>query len=197
MKMSKRKTPGLNTGAMSDISFLLLTFFLLTSSINTEQGIPRKLPPPKADDQKDEIIDIKRRNVLEVEVNYLDQISCNGEVIMISELKDKAKEFFANPTNSDELPEKSNKLIDGIGDFAVSKGVVSLRNDQGTSYDMYVQVQNELQRAVNELRDETALQYFGKKFSVLDSAAQRSVSSAIPMSISEAPPMDYGTQGAQ
>lgn len=195
--MSKRKTPGLNTGAMSDISFLLLTFFLLTSSINTEQGIPRKLPPPKADDQKDEIIDIKRRNVLEVEVNYLDQISCNGEVIMISELKDKAKEFFANPTNSDELPEKSNKLIDGIGDFAVSKGVVSLRNDQGTSYDMYVQVQNELQRAVNELRDETALQYFGKKFSVLDSAAQRSVSSAIPMSISEAPPMDYGTQGAQ
>lgn len=195
--MSKRKTPGLNTGAMSDISFLLLTFFLLTSSINTEQGIPRKLPPPKAEDQKDEIIDIKRRNVLEVEVNYLDQISCNGEVIMISELKDKAKEFFANPTNSDELPEKSNKLIDGIGDFAVSKGVVSLRNDQGTSYDMYVQVQNELQRAVNELRDETALQYFGKKFSVLDSAAQRSVSSAIPMSISEAPPMDYGTQGAQ
>ena len=195
--MSKRKTPGLNTGAMSDISFLLLTFFLLTSSINTEQGIPRKLPPPKAEDQKDEIVDIKRRNVLEVEVNYLDQISCNGEVIMISELKDKAKEFFANPTNSDELPEKTNKLIDGIGDFAVSKGVVSLRNDQGTSYDMYVQVQNELQRAVNELRDETALQYFGKKFSVLDSAAQKSVSSAIPMSISEAPPMDYGTQGAQ
>ena len=182
---------------MSDISFLLLTFFLLTSSINTEQGIPRKLPPPKAEDQKDEIVDIKRRNVLEVEVNYLDQISCNGEVIMISELKDKAKEFFANPTNSDELPEKTNKLIDGIGDFAVSKGVVSLRNDQGTSYDMYVQVQNELQRAVNELRDETALQYFGKKFSVLDSAAQKSVSSAIPMSISEAPPMDYGTQGAQ
>lgn len=195
--MSKRKTPGLNTGAMSDISFLLLTFFLLTSSINTEQGIPRKLPPPKAEDQQDEIVDIKRRNVLEVEVNYLDQISCNGEVIMISELKDKAKEFFANPTNSDELPEKTNKLIDGIGDFAVSKGVVSLRNDQGTSYDMYVQVQNELQRAVNELRDETALQYFGKKFSVLDSAAQKSVSSAIPMSISEAPPMDYGTQGAQ
>ena len=194
--MSKRKTPGLNTGAMSDISFLLLTFFLLTSSINTEQGIPRKLPPPKADDQKDEIIDIKRRNVLEVEVNYLDQISCNGEVIMISELKDKAKEFFANPTNSDELPEKSNKLIDGIGDFAVSKGVVSLRNDQGTSYDMYVQVQNELQRAVNELRDETALQYFGKKYDALDSSAQRAITTAIPMSISEAPPIDYSNTGA-
>ena len=72
----------------------------------------------------------------------------------------------------------------------------SLTNDQGTSYNMYVQVQNELQRAVNELRDETALLYFGKKYDGLDSAAQRAVSSAIPMSISEAPPMDYSKSGS-
>ncbi len=194
--MAKRKTPGLNTGSMSDISFLLLTFFLLTSSINTEQGIPRKLPPPKADDAKEQQVDINRRNVLNVLVNFRDEISVNGEVMMVSELKDKAKEFFANPTNDPSLPEKVNKPIDGIGDFPVSKGVVSLTNDQGTSYNMYVQVQNELQRAVNELRDETALQYFGKKFSALDSAAQRAVTSAIPMSISEAPPMDYSKSGS-
>ena len=168
---------------MSDISFLLLTFFLLTSSINTEQGIPRKLPPPKADDTKEQQVDINRRNVLNVLVNFRDEISVNGEVMMVSDLKEKAKEFFANPTNDPSLPEKVNKPIDGIGDFPVSKGVVSLTNDQGTSYNMYVQVQNELQRAVNELRDETALQYFGKKFSALDSAAQRAVTSAIPMSI--------------
>ncbi len=178
---------------MSDISFLLLTFFLLTSSINTEQGIPRKLPPPKTEDAKDKQIDINRRNVLNVLVNFRDQISVNGEEIMITELKAKAKEFFSNPTNDPNLPEKISKPIDGIGDFPVSKGVVSLTNDQSTSYNMYVQVQNELQRAVNELRDETALQYFGKKFDGLDSAAQRAVSSAIPMSISEAPPIDYGT----
>lgn len=194
--MSNRKTPGLNTGSMSDISFLLLTFFLLTSSINTEQGIPRKLPPPKADDAQEVKADINRRNVLNVLVNFRDEISVNGEVMMVSELKDKAKLFFSNPTNDPSLPEKQNKLIEGIGDFAVSKGVVSLTNDQGTSYNMYVQVQNELQRAVNELRDETSLQYFGKKFSALDSAAQRAVTSAIPMSISEAPPMDYSKTGA-
>lgn len=194
--MSKRKTPGLNTGAMSDISFLLLTFFLLTSSINTEQGIPRKLPPPKTEDTQDKRIDINKRNVLNVLVNFRDEISVNGDVIMITDLKSKAKEFFANPSNDPSLPEKVNKPIDGIGDFPVSKGVVSLTNDQGTSYNMYVQVQNELQRAVNELRDETALQYFGKKFAVLDSAAQRAVSSAIPMSISEAPPIDYGSNGS-
>lgn len=176
---------------MADISFLLLTFFLLTSSINTEQGIPRKLPPPKTDESEEVKADINRRNVLNVLVNYLDQISVNGEVIPVSELKDKAKEFFANPNNVATLPEKVNKSIDGLGDFAVSKGVVSLTNDQGTSYNTYVQVQNELQRAVNELRDETSLQYFGKKYEALDSAAQRAITAAIPMSISEAPPMDY------
>ena len=195
--MSKRKTPGLNTGAMSDISFLLLTFFLLTSSINTEQGIPRKLPPPKTEDAKDMKVDINKRNVLNVLVNFRDEISVNGDVIMVSELKSRAKEFFANPTNDPSLPEKVSKPIDGIGDFQVSKGVVSLTNDQGTSYNMYVQVQNELQRAVNELRNETALQYFGKKYDALDSAAQRAVSTAIPMSISEAPPMDYSNTGAK
>ena len=195
--MSKRKTPGLNTGAMSDISFLLLTFFLLTSSINTEQGIPRKLPPPKTEDAKDMKVDINKRNVLNVLVNFRDEISVNGDVIMVSELKSRAKEFFANPTNDPSLPEKVSKPIDGIGDFQVSKGVVSLTNDQGTSYNMYVQVQNELQRAVNELRNETALQYFGKKFDALDSAAQRAVSTSIPMNISEAPPMDYSNNGAK
>jgi biopolymer transport protein ExbD len=195
--MSKRKTPGLNTGAMSDISFLLLTFFLLTSSINTEQGIPRKLPPPKTEDAKDMKVDINKRNVLNVLVNFRDEISVNGDVIMVSDLKARAKEFFANPSNDPSLPEKVSKPIDGIGDFQVSKGVVSLTNDQGTSYNMYVQVQNELQRAVNELRNETALQYFGKKYDALDSAAQRAVSTAIPMSISEAPPMDYSNTGAK
>ena len=193
--MSKRKTPGLNTGAMSDISFLLLTFFLLTSSINTEQGIPRKLPPPKKEDAKDLKVDINKRNVLNVLVNFRDEISVNGEEILVSDLKAKAKEFFANPNNDPSLPEKVSNPIDGIGDFQVSKGVVSLTNDQGTSYNMYVQVQNELQRAVNELRDETALLYFGKKFDGLDSAAQRAVSAAIPMSISEAPPIDYSNPG--
>lgn len=193
--MSKRKTPGLNTGAMSDISFLLLTFFLLTSSINTEQGIPRKLPPPKKEDAQDLKVDINKRNVLNVLVNFRDEISVNGDEIMITDLKTRAKEFFANPSNDPSLPEKVSKPIDGIGDFQVSKGVVSLTNDQGTSYNMYVQVQNELQRAVNELRDETALLYFGKKFDGLDSAAQRAVSTAVPMSISEAPPIDYSNNG--
>ena len=120
--------------------------------------------------------------------------------LRIQEKAIKADIARVKPLAEDEAkliqPDGGKFTIDGIGDFAVSKGVVSLTNDQGTSYNMYVQVQNELQRAVNELRDETALQYFGKKYDALDSAAQRAVTQAIPMNISEAPPMDYSNNGS-
>ncbi len=189
--MGKKKVPGINSSSMADISFLLLTFFLLTSSINTEQGIPRRLPPPKEENAKDEIVDINQRNVLNVIVNYNDAVMVNGESLMLSDLKEKAKEFLANPTNSPKLPEKNVIHIDNLGEFAVSKGVISLTNDQSTSYDVYVQVQNELEKAVNELRDQVATQYFGKKYSVLDTASRKAVQKAVPMNISEAPPIDY------
>ncbi|MBP1673153.1 MAG: Biopolymer transport protein ExbD/TolR [Bacteroidetes bacterium] len=186
-----RKTPGINTGSMADISFLLLTFFLLTSSINTEQGIPRKLPPPATD-----IVTapVNRRNVLEVVVNFKNEISANGSIITVSELKDKAKEFLENANNSEDLPVKERKSINFIGDFMVSQGVVSLKNDQSTSYDIYVQVQNELEKAVNELRDKVANQYFGKKYSTLDTAIQNAIKIAVPMQISEAKPNDLNNQ---
>ena len=189
--MAKKKVPRLNTGAMADISFLLLTFFLLTSSINTEQGIPRRLPPPKDDTQQETQIDINKRNILNVVVNFRDALLVNDQDVQIGELKDKAKEFLANPYNLGNLPEKDVKYIDFIGEYPISKGVISLTNDQSTSYNMYVQVQNELQKAVNELRDEVSSSYFGKKYDNLDTAMQRAVQRAVPMNISEAPPIDY------
>lgn len=185
-----RKTPSINTGSMADISFLLLTFFLLTSSINTEQGIPRRLPPPKKDQDK-EIVDINKRNVLNVMVNFNDAVWVNGEELLLAHLKDKALEFLENPANASNLPEKELIQINNLGEFYVSKGVISLTNDQSTTYNMYVQVQNELEKAVNELRDKIAMNYYGKKFTNLDTASRRAVQKAIPMNISEAPPMDY------
>lgn len=187
-----RKVPGINTGSSADISFLLLTFFLLTSSINTEQGIPRRLPPPKEKDTKEQQIDINQRNVLNVLVNFQDQISVNGEQMDISLLKQTALEFLENANNDPHKPEKKYVEIDNMGEYAVSQGVISLTNDQGTTYNMYVQVQNELQRAVNELRDKVSSNYFGKKYDALDTALQKSIQKAVPMNISEAPPIDYG-----
>ena len=189
--MATRKTPGINTGSMADISFLLLTFFLLTSSINTEQGIPRRLPPPSEEKTK---VDINRRNVLDVRVNFNDEILAGSEMVPINQLTARAKDFLENPLNASHLPEKEIKLIENMGEYPVSKGVLSLTNDQSTSYNMYVQVQNELQRAVNELRDKVSLQYFGKVYDKLDTALQKSIQKAVPMNISEAPPSNFGKE---
>lgn len=189
-----RKAPGINTGSMSDISFLLLTFFLLTSSINTEQGIPRRLPPHATEEIKEQI---NERNVLNVVVNFKNEISVNSQIVFINQLKDKAKDFIENPYNDPNLSAKETKSIDFIGDYPVSQGVISLKNDQSTSYDVYIQVQNELEKAVNELRDKVSLQFFGKKYELLDTALQSAVKKAVPMQISEAKPMDWSNTGGE
>jgi biopolymer transport protein ExbD len=189
--MAKRKLPAINTAQMADISFLLLTFFMMTSAINTQQGIPRRLPPPS---EKQTDIQINKRNVFDVRVNFNDQILAGGEIIPLNQLTMRAKEFLENPYNAPHLPEKEVKLIENMGEYPISKGVLSLTNDQSTSYNMYIQVQNELQRAVSELRDKVSLQYFGKKYDILDTALQKAIQKAVPMNISEAPPATFGKE---
>ena len=144
-----RKTPGLNTGAMSDISFLLLAFFLMVSNINTDMGIARRLPPPLPPDFTPP--EVRERNIFQVKINRNDRILFNKEVGDISLLKERAKEFLGNPQNLPNLPEKQDMNIDLIGVYPVSKGVISLQNDRGTSYDTYFKVQNELTAAINEM----------------------------------------------
>jgi len=176
---------------MADISFLLLTFFLLTSSINTDLGITRKLPPPPEKDQ--EIPEIKTRNVLQVLVNRSDKLLVQSKQIDISQLKEVAKEFLTNPANRQDLPEMEEKNIKNLGTVKVSKGIISLKNDRGTSYDMYIQVQNELTAAINELRSELSVQRYGVKFSELTNADYvDAISKAIPVAISEAEPENIG-----
>ncbi|MBO7306215.1 MAG: biopolymer transporter ExbD, partial [Bacteroidales bacterium] len=108
----------------------------------------------------------------------------------ITQVKDKIVEFITNPTNSESLPEKEMKDIQGFGQYPVSKGVVSLQNDRGTSYAAYLKVQNELVRAFNEIRDNFAMANWGKKYSELEEDQQRIVRDAIPQSISEAEPKE-------
>ncbi len=188
-----RKTPGLNTSSMSDISFLLLAFFLLVSNINTDQGIARRLPPPLPKDQKDKP-EIKERNIFSVKINYADRILFNGEIGDIHDLKDRAKEFLGNPNNDPNLPEKTQLDIPLLGTMDVSKGVISLQNDRGTSYDMYLAVQNELTAAINEMRDELSRERFGKKYIDLNDQQLDAIDQAIPVAISEAEPTKIGEQ---
>lgn len=187
-----KKSPQINGGSMSDISFLLLTFFLLTSSINTDQGLTRKLPPPLPPGKQPKI-EIHERNVLKVFINFSDQLRVNEMNMDISELKETAKDFFANPEDNPKWSEHVIKEIEGLGEVPVSKGVVSLQNDKGTSYEMYVKVQNELTAAINELRDELSVQKYGVKVAQLKSEDRKeAIQKAVPVAISEAEPKDYG-----
>jgi len=191
--MSK-KTPQINSGSMADISFLLISFFLLTSSINTDLGISRKLPPPLDPNVKPP--EIKQRNIFTVLLNSNDRLLVEGKPGDINALKEQTKEFLTNPSNNPELPEMEMKSIPNLGDVLLPKSaIISLKNDRGTSYEMYLKVQNELTAAINELRDELCKQKFGIKLAQLTNEDQiNAIKTAIPVSISEAEPENVGGQ---
>ena len=185
-----RKTPEINSSTTADIAFLLLCYFLMTTTMNQDMGLQRRLPPMPDKNQKVEDQKVNRRNIIIVKINSADRLLAGNEPIHVSQLKDKIKEFLTNPANNPELPEKSEIDIEGYGPCMVSKGVISLQNDRGTSYQAYISVQNELVAAINELRDEWAMANYGSKYANLDEEKQNVVRKAIPQNISEAEPKD-------
>ena len=190
----KRKTPGINGSSSADIAFMLLIFFLITTSMDTDKGLARRLPPPVPKDQKkNEEMDIKKRNILVVLINSNNQILCNNEFIDIKQLREKVRTFIENPYNDEHMPEKTEVDVPFFGKQMVTKNhVISLQNDRGTEYQAYIDVQNELAGAYNELRDEVSKKKFGKAFADLDEDQQKAVQMIYPQKISEAEPKNYG-----
>jgi biopolymer transport protein ExbD len=187
MARKSRPRPDVNASSTADIAFLLLSFFLLASNMDSDTGIFRRLPPPI--DPTIEAPEIRERNIFTILVNKNDRLLVEGQEGDISRLKDQAKEFLSNPADLPTLPEKRMENIPNLGDYAVSKGVISLKNDRGTSYDAYIKVQNELTKAINELRDELSRERFGIAFANLkDTSYVNSIQKAIPVAISEAEP---------
>lgn len=163
----------------------------MVSTMDQQSGLQRRLPPMPDKNQKVEDQKINRRNIIIVKINQADRILAGSEPIEISQLKDKIKEFLVNPTDDPNLPEKEVKDIEGFGSCPVSKGVISLQNDRGTSYRVYIAVQNELVKAINELRDDFSRANYGKPFIKLTDDTQIDVvKKAIPQNISEAEPKD-------
>ena len=190
----KRKTPGINGSSSADIAFMLLIFFLITTSMDTDKGLARRLPPPVPKDQKkNEEMDIKKRNILVVLINSNNQILCNNEFIDIKQLREKVRNFIENPYNDEHMPEKTEVDVPFFGKQMVTKNhVISWQNDRGTEYQAYIDVQNELAAAYNELRDEVSRKKFGKAFADLDEDQQKAVQMIYPQKISEAEPKNYG-----
>lgn len=149
--MAKRAAPEVNAGSMADIAFLLLIFFLVTTTIETDSGINRKLPPT------DEVVDppvIKERNIFTVVVNKDNRLLVEEELMEISEIRQAAIAFLDNGGGKDE---EACEYCQGKRDPSSSdnpeKAIISLKNDRETSYKVYIAVQNELVAAYNDLRD--------------------------------------------
>ena len=191
--MGKRSVPELNSSSTADISFILLIFFLTTTSMDTDKGLARRLPPPPEDNMEQEDTKVKERNVLQVRINAMDELMIGSDMADVSEIRARAKEFIDNPENLPNLPDKSPREIDLLGTvYITDRHVISLQSDRGTSYSKYFEVQNELVAAYNELRDELARRKFGKPYLQLSEEQALAVRSYYPMKISEAEPKNYG-----
>jgi len=204
-----RETPEVNGGSLADIAFLLLIFFLVTTTMDIDTGITRLLPPEPEKDQETEV-KVNKRNVLVVLLNRSDRLMVGGEEMDRLSLKDKTIEFFTNPLNSENLPEMEDTEIqfppgsssllppDGIWKGKVSKGVISLQNDRSTTYGKYLQVQNELVAAVNQLRNDFCNLYFDMAYDELNTSnpieeeIYEGIRKRYKMNISESDPKSIG-----
>lgn len=171
----------INAGSMADIAFLLLIFFLVTTTIVEDKGIMVKLPPWS--EEEPDITKLKTRNVFSVLVNAQNQLLVRGEQADIEDLRERAKEFIANPQNREDLAEKPTKAI------------ISLKNDRGTNYKTYLEVYNELKAAYSELWDELSRKKFGVPYDEdMPFAYKKAIRDEIPFVLSEAEPTSFGEE---
>jgi biopolymer transport protein ExbD len=241
--MARREIGEINAGSMADIAFLLLIFFLVTTTMETDEGITRILPQkwPKVPIPE---IDIRKRDVFEVLVNAEDYLYVEEKYVDLKDIYPMCKEFMTNPENKEDLPEmilvteelakeKVNFFMEEIKKDSINNNgkmaallnadlkdwqdkllavqvnkepfrtlpkfaVISLQNNTGTSYKMYIDVQNELQRVINDLRDEKSKQLFNKSYFELDEKNEedkiklRVLRAIYPQKIAEKEPSNLG-----
>ncbi len=192
--MGKKRSSGeINSSSMADIAFLLLIFFLVTTSMSTSTGLSRRLPPPLPPDVEIPPVDVNKRNLFVVKINSENKLLVQGNEMNLSELRVKAKEFIVNEANDPNMPVKTMVNIPLIGEIEITKDhVISLQNDVDTQYQAYLDVQNELVAAYNELRNELAKEKFGKLYNDLDEDRKKAIQTVYPQKISEAEPKNYG-----
>ena len=194
MRKHRRDIQTIGTGAMADIAFLLLIFFLISSTMDTDSGIIRRLPQ-YTNNPDEGHLERKERNVLVILVNRNNKLMVRGKEMKFAELKDRAKEFIQNPKNDPNLPERTLINVSDYGPaWITDKHIISLRSDRGTSYKTYITVQNELAKAYNELRNEAALKKWKKEYPDLDEAQKKAVEKIYHLSISEAEPNQISEQ---
>ena len=176
--MAKKKVPEINASSMA-----------------VDKGLSRRLPQPLPPDMKleDTETKIKDRDIFVVKINSMNQLLVEGKEMNVRDLREAAKEFIENPANDENLPVKVQEEIEGLGLVEYTKDhVISVQNDVDTQYQAYLEVQNELVAAYNELRNDYAMTRFGKSYQELDEDTQKAIQKMYPQKISEAEPKNYG-----
>ena len=177
MMKERRNSPTVNASSMADIAFLLLIFFLVTTTIVVDKGITVKLPPWS--DEEPICYHFSRKNVWSVKVNTENQLLVRGKAMQLRNLKEKTKEFILNPLAKDNLSSSPKKAL------------ISFQNDRGTTYETYITVYNELKAAYNEIWEEKARAKYSKSYVDLPLKLKREIRKEVPLVISEAEPTDF------
>lgn len=180
MAKKNRMNNEINAGSMADIAFLLLIFFLVTTTIAEDKGVLVKLPPWS--DEPPPEMKLNSRNVYSVLVNAQNQLLVRNEPMNIKDLKNNTKIFISNPNKQEDMSESPTEAI------------ISIKNDRGTSYKTYLEVYNELKAAYNELWEEAAMLKHRKSLEELTNAQQKAIRDEIPLVISEAEPTRFGDE---
>jgi len=161
--MARRSSPEVNAGSMADIAFLLLIFFLVTTTIETDSGISRKLPPIE---ESEEDVVIKQKNIFTVLLNGKDQILVEDELMELEEIRAAAIEFLDNGGGKGEDGcDYCKGKRDPRSSDNPDKAIISLKNERETSYAAYISVQNELVAAYTHLRNVRAEELYGESYS--------------------------------
>lgn len=208
--MAKRELEEINAGSMADIAFLLLVFFLVATTLATDQGVERNLP--KKEDNPDAVI-VKQDNIFEIKVDARDRLLVEGKLADIDQLKEELKVFYTNPgngrndmpkmkkvnkekidaaisayqNNEDKLNEWEEKqmVFELIGEFTElpNNAFVSIQTDKSTSYERFIEVYNAIEAAVNNLKEEESMRFFDKHLFELDETLEEDQKKLIALRI--------------
>ena len=163
-RRQKRKVPELNTTSTADISFMLLIFFLVTTSMDTDKGLTRQLPPDNPMEEQIQESQVKEGMLLRLKIDAQGLLTCNDELMPVTQLKARVMDFVARTG-----PEH----------------IIQLEADRLASYDSYFNVQNEIVAAYNLLRDQKARKDYGYAFAQCSDEQKEKLRQAIPQRISE------------
>ena len=181
----KRETPGLDTTSTADISFMLLIFFLVTSSMDTDKGLARQLPMPEDQTEEQELV-VKRRNVMELRLDAAGRLTCDGDTLNGDALISRIEDFVANATDDPQKPEHSEREVHLLGRCKVSdRHVIFLEVSPEATYDAYFQMQNAIVAAYSRLRNDLAKKHFGHDYMDCTQEQREVVAMVYPQRISE------------